>query len=124
MKQLELETAKIILIHESLQTLGIFPNLYGYKYIVYAIELIISDYNYLYSLTKCLYVDVATKFNTSPGAVESSIRHAINLAWKSNNQKFLHIIFKTSSQKPLSNSKFLSLFVYYIIKTYIEEEDR
>lgn len=123
MKQLEIETAKIILIHESLQTLGIPPNIYGYKHIVYAIELIISDYNYLYSLTKCLYVDIAAKFNTSPEAVESSIRYAINLAWKSNNQKFLQI-FKTSSQKPLSNSKFLSLFVYYIIKTYIKEEDR
>lgn len=103
----------MFLIHETLQSIGIPPNIYSYKYIIYATELILSDYDYIYSITKCLYVDIASKFKTTPYAVEAAIRHAIHTAWEHGNKILIEIIFKTFSDKIPSNSIFLFLLLYY-----------
>ena len=58
---------------------GVPPHLIGYKYAVYAVQLCISNPEYLRELTKGLYVDIAEKFDTTPSRVERAIRHSIEV---------------------------------------------
>ena len=105
-------------LHEILLSIGIPPNIHGYSYIVYSLELIMEDPQAMYSVTKGLYIDVAKKFNTKPTSVERSIRFAIGSAWKYGNQEFIHSIFKSCirpSKSAPSNSVFLSRLYYYIM---------
>ena len=81
-------------IHELLLSIGIPPNIYGYAYTAYAIELLLMDEEYQHYITKGLYVDIATKFNTTPSRVERAIRHAINVAWLHGNINLINYIFK------------------------------
>lgn len=105
-------------LHEILLSIGVPPNIHGYSYIVYSMELIMNDPQAMYSVTKGLYIDVAKKFNTKPTSVERSIRFAIGSAWKYGNQELIHSIFK-SCIRPYksapSNSVFLSRLYYYLI---------
>lgn len=105
-------------LHEILLSIGIPPNIHGYSYIAYSLELIMEDPQAMYSVTKGLYIDVAKRFGTKPTSVERSIRFAIGSAWKYGNQEFIHNIFKSCvrpTKKAPSNSVFLSRLYYYIM---------
>lgn len=104
-------------IHELLLSIGIPPNIYGYAYTAYAIELLLMDEEYQHYITKGLYVDIATKFNTTPSRVERAIRHAISVAWLHGNINLINYIFKNCVRPDKSvptNSVFLSRLFYYI----------
>ncbi len=104
-------------IHELLLSIGVPPNIYGYAYTAYAIELLLMDEEYQHYITKGLYVDIASKFNTTPSRVERAIRHAINVAWLHGNLNLINHIFKNCVRPDKSvptNSVFLSRLFYYI----------
>lgn len=105
-------------IHEILLSLGIPPNVRGYCYIVYSLELIDKNPDLMYSITKGLYIDIAKKFNTTPSAIERGIRHAIHSAWQYGNTKLLNSIFRNhlKDKRIPSNSVFLARLYYYIEK--------
>lgn len=109
-------------IHETLLKIGIPPNLYGYSYILYSIELILENPEYMYRITKGLYIDVAIHFNSSPARVERAIRNAINAAWLRGDYDYISHIFYNcvNSQRGVpSNSLFLSrLYHYFITQDY------
>lgn len=107
-------------IHEVLLGIGIPPNILGYCYILYALELILFNPNYLRGITKQLYPDVAKKFNTTPVRVERDIRHAISVAWLRGDLDFIDEIFKNcvDPEKGVpSNSLFLTRIYHHIITT-------
>lgn len=63
---------------EFVKNAGMPPHLLGYKYTARAIQLCIEDPGYLDGqITKRLYPDIASEFDTKPSRVERSIRHAI-----------------------------------------------
>jgi len=75
----------IISVDDMLKTflleLGIPPHIKGFKYIAYAIELIMNDPdNYSRRITKELYPAIANHFNTSTNRVERCIRTSISVA--------------------------------------------
>lgn len=118
--KLKVETGKI---HETLLSIGIPPNLLGYSYILYAIELIIFNPEYMHAITKELYVDIAIKYRSTPTRVERAIRHAISVAWSHGNLDYINNIFKYCIRPDKgvpTNSLFLSRIYYYI--TSPEEE--
>lgn len=59
---------------------GIKPNLKGFEYLTYAIEMCQKDKTYFNGLTTRLYPDIATDLNTLQGRVERAMRHAVKNA--------------------------------------------
>ena len=70
-------------ISDVLKQLGIPGNLYGSRYLPFAIEKAISEPAPGRTLTKPggLYDVTAKAFNTTPSRVERAIRHSIEVAW-------------------------------------------
>lgn len=103
-----------IKISNFLKELGISPNLLGYEYLKTAILLSLKNKNYLYSVTKTLYPDIAKMKGSTSSRVERAIRHAIETAWaKGNAKKFDEIFSYTISPdkgKP-TNSAFIATIV-------------
>ena len=104
-------------LQELVLSIGVPPNLYGYDYIIYAMELIILNPDYIHAITKGVYIDVAKKFDTTPSKVERAIRHSINVAWLHGNIKFINKIFVNCVRPDKgvpTNSVFLARLYYYI----------
>ena len=115
--ELQIDTSEI---HDVLLNIGIPPNLLGYLYIVFSMQLIISDPEYLHYITKGLYVDVAARYNSTPSRVERAMRHAIGAGWLYGNIDYINQIFKyciNDKKGAPSNSLFLSGLYYYLQNT-------
>lgn len=106
------------LLHEMIMSIGIPPNIRGYAFIIYSLELILENPNYMYSVTKGLYIDVAKHFHTRATCVERAIRFAINNAWTYGNIEYINSIFQNCvrvGKDVPTNSVFLARLYYYII---------
>lgn len=104
-------------IHEVLLNIGIPPNVLGYCYILYALELILFKPEYLRLITTELYPAIAERFNTTPSRVERDIRTAINTAWLRGDLVYINRTFGSCvdpNRGVPSNSLFLSRVYYYI----------
>lgn len=110
-------------MHELLLRIGVPPHIYGYAYIIYAIELILFDPDLLHHVTKGLYIDIASKFNTNPSRVERAIRHAINVAWLHGDLNFITQVFRNcvrSDKGVPTNTMFLARLYYYVVNREYE----
>ena len=76
-------------ISHLLLSLGIPSTRLGHRYLCYALELCLKDEDYLLSVYKLLYVDVARHFNTSRENVEHCMRTAISCCWDRGNRDLL-----------------------------------
>ena len=107
-------------LQELLLYIGCPPNLYGYNYIVYAMELIMENPDCIHHITKGLYIDVAKHFHTTPERVERAIRHSISVTWTYGNKEILNSMFynyiKPNRGIP-TNSIFLARLYIYITNT-------
>lgn len=104
-------------IQEILLSIGVPPNIYGFAYITYAVELLLLDSEYQHYVTKGLYVDIAQRYKTTPSRVERAIRHAISVAWLHGNADLIHHVFRNCVRPDKgvpSNSVFLARLYYYI----------
>ena len=112
------------LIHNILLNIGMPPNLLGYEYTTYAIALILSNPEYIHHLTKGLYIEIASKYLTTPARVERAIRHSITVAWTQKNLSVIEHIFKNSlnpHKGAPSNSHFLAGIYYYLVLNQPEQ---
>lgn len=102
-------------IHDLLLSIGIPPNIYGYSYITYAEELLLTEEHP--PVPKGLYLDIAKHYHTTPSRVERAIRHAISVAWLHGDMDTIDYIFancvKPDKDVP-TNSVFLFRLFYYI----------
>lgn len=96
------------LIHE----VGVPAHIKGYQYLREAIIMVVDDIEVINQITKTLYPNIATKYNTTPSRVERAIRHAIEVAWGRGDQKVVENIFgytiSASKGKP-TNSEFIAM---------------
>lgn len=101
-------------VTEIIRNLGIPPHLSGYHYIRYGIILSMCDDEYLSSITKSLYPDIAKKFKTTPSRVERAIRNAIEVVFKRGDLNLLNEYFgytvDPEKGRP-TNSEFIALIV-------------
>ena len=112
-----IENKDTMLVHELLLRIGIPSHLYGYSFIIYALEQSLQNPNVLHHVTKGLYLDIAKYFQTNPCSVEHAIRHAISVACKYGDTEFINQIFKNSIRPNKSvptNTMFLARLYYYI----------
>ena len=101
---LQISTTKIL--HE----LGVPSHIKGYQYIREGIMMLYDNPDVIGGITKELYPDIASKYNTTVSRVERAIRHAIEVSWNRGNWDLMEEIFGHSvdidKAKP-TNSEFI-----------------
>ncbi len=99
-----------ISITRMLHELGMPSHIKGYQYIREGIMMIYNNPNIIGGITKELYPDVASKYQTTVSRVERAIRHAIEVSWNRGNWDLMEEIFGHSvdidKAKP-TNSEFI-----------------
>lgn len=113
-----LDKSSINLYHNNLQIsitkmlheLGMPSHIKGYQYIREGIIMLYNKPEIVGGITKELYPDIASKFDTTVSRVERAIRHAIEVSWNRGNWDFMEEIFGHSvdidKAKP-TNSEFI-----------------
>ncbi len=99
-----------ISITKMLHELGMPSHIKGYQYIREGISMIYNDPSLIGGITKELYPELASKFDTTVSRVERAIRHAIEVSWNRGNWDYMEEIFGHSvdidKAKP-TNSEFI-----------------
>ena len=99
-----------ISITKMLHELGMPSHIKGYQYIREGITMIFNDPSLIGGITKELYPDLATKFDTTVSRVERAIRHAIEVSWNRGSCDYMEELFGHSvdidKAKP-TNSEFI-----------------
>jgi two-component system response regulator (stage 0 sporulation protein A) len=99
-----------ISITKMLHELGMPSHIKGYQYIREGICMIYDNPEMIGGITKELYPDLATKFDTTVSRVERAIRHAIEVSWNRGNWDLMEEVFGHSvdidKAKP-TNSEFI-----------------
>lgn len=94
------------LLHE----LGVPSHIKGYQYIRDGILILYNNPEIIGGITKELYPEIASRFDTSVSRVERAIRHAIEVSWNRGNIDLMEEIFGHSvdydKAKP-TNSEFI-----------------
>ena len=95
-------------IHE----IGVPAHIKGYQYLREAIMIAVDDMEVINAVTKVLYPEVASRFDTTPSRVERAIRHAIEVAWDRGDletlQKYFGYTVSNTKGKP-TNSEFIAM---------------
>ncbi len=110
-KNIDLYSSNLqVSITNMLHELGIPSHIKGYQYIREAVGMIFENPGIIGGITKELYPDLASKFDTTTSRVERAIRHAIEVSWNRGNIDFMEEIFGYSvdidKAKP-TNSEFM-----------------
>ena len=112
------ESKNINIYHNNLQIsvtkilheLGVPSHIKGYQYIREGIMLIYNNPDMIGGITKELYPEIASKYNTTVSRVERAIRHAIEVSWNRGDWDLMEEIFGHSvdidKAKP-TNSEFI-----------------
>lgn len=104
-------------IRTLLLEIGIPANLLGFTYIVYAVNLALTDSEYALCMSKQLYIEVAKHYSTSQASVERCMRHAIATGMEYGSSDLVGKIFKNSINPKKgvpTNSQFVSSLCMYI----------
>lgn len=99
-----------ISISKMLHELGMPSHIKGYQYIREAISMVYDNPDIVGGITKELYPELASKFDTTVSRVERAIRHAIEVSWNRGDWDLMEEIFGHSvdidKAKP-TNSEFM-----------------
>ena len=99
---------------ETLLFLGVPASLKGFNYLKTAMQYVYEEPDYIESITKRLYPEVARKYGTTASRVERAIRHAIERAYDNADIEDLQHMFGNAVSmhkgKP-TNSEFISIIV-------------
>lgn len=108
-------------IQELLLGIGFPQHVYGYKYTMYSLELIMENPEILHHITKELYPEVAKQFASTPARVERAIRTAIQITWLYGNLAMINTIFGNTirSDKGVPTNTQLLAGLYFFLKTNV-----
>lgn len=99
-----------ISVTKMLHELGVPSHIKGYQYIREGILLLYNNPDIVGGITKELYPEIASRFDTSVSRVERAIRHAIEVSWNRGNLDLMEEVFGHSvdydKAKP-TNSEFI-----------------
>ncbi len=109
---LESKDSKIELaISRLLHDLGIPSHIRGYQYIRESVYMMYQNPDMVGGITKCIYPEVASKYDTTASRVERAIRHAIEVSWTRGDYDVMEELFGHSvdydRSKP-TNSEFIA----------------
>ncbi len=99
-------------VTEILHQIGVPAHIKGYQFLRDAILMTMEDNEYINSVTKRLYPEIAKRNNTTASRVERAIRHAIEVAWDRGDVDTLNSYFGYTIHnlrgKP-TNSEFIAM---------------
>lgn len=99
-------------VTDILHQIGVPAHIKGYQFLRDAILLTVSDGEYINSVTKKLYPEIAKRNSTTSSRVERAIRHAIEVAWDRGDVDTLNSYFGYTIHnlrgKP-TNSEFIAM---------------
>lgn len=94
-----------------LHSLGIPSHIKGYLYIRDGVDLMYNNPSMIGAITKELYPEIASKYDTTSSRVERAIRHAIEVSWSRGDYDLMENLFGHSVDydraKP-TNSEFIA----------------
>lgn len=103
-------------IQNLLLSLGIKSTYFGYHYLAYALDLCIQNEDYLMSVYKILYMDVAKHFHTSRYNVEHCLRTVVKHCWEHGNRALLIEIAKYPLSSRPTNSEFIDILYHHLMQ--------
>jgi len=112
-----------------MKTIGVPPNVAGYKFLKKAIVISVKDEEKDQQITKTIYPEIARYYKTTIPKVERGIRNAITLTWQKGNKLMLAEYFKNkilNKEGRPTNSFFITTIANQIIMDNYEmlEEGR
>ncbi len=103
-------------IERLLRSLGIGATYRGYRYLNYGIRLCLIDEDYLLSVSKLLYPQIAKYFHTSSSSVERDIRTVVKVCWERGNITLLQEIALRPIHTRPTSGEFLDILTAYLKK--------
>lgn len=98
-------------ISKMLHALGIPSHIRGYQYIRESVYMMYQNPDMIGGITKCIYPEIANRFDTTASRVERAIRHAIEVSWARGDYDVMEELFGNSvdfdRSKP-TNSEFIA----------------
>ena len=98
-------------ISKLLHSLGIPSHIRGYQYIRESVYMMYENPDMIGGITKTIYPEIASKFDTTASRVERAIRHAIEVSWARGDYDLMEELFGHSvdydRSKP-TNSEFIA----------------
>lgn len=101
-------------IQRLVRSLGIGATYRGYRYLNYGLRLCIEDENYLLSVSKLLYPQIAKKYQATSSSVERDLRTVINVCWEKGDRKLLQTIALRPLPSRPTSSEFLDILSDHI----------
>ena len=93
----------------------------GYHYLYRAVLLALSDEDYLLSITKKMYLDIAAYYGIPVSNVERNLRTVITICWERGNREFLTEIASYPLTFRPSAGEFIDILVAYCREHQISE---
>lgn len=103
-----------------IRCLGIGATYRGYRYLNYGIKLCLEDEDYLLSVSKLLYPQIAKHYHTTSYSVERDIRTVIKVCWERGNKKLLEEIALRPLHIRPSSSEFLDILTAHLSQNATE----
>lgn len=91
-------------IHTILTLLGADLHYVGYRYTEYALMLMKEDEERIHSVTKCLYHEIAKRYQTSCNSVERNIRTLSQVACRAQPRLLQKLAGHTLDRRPTSST--------------------
>lgn len=102
-------------IEATLRSLGLSSSYKGFRFLVYAINLVMENSDILTYICKGLYLEIALHYDTTITCVERNIRTAKEIIWINGNQTMLRNIFGNLYNHEIPNNTiFIDLLTYYV----------
>lgn len=101
------------MIAQTLCRLGITANYAGFQYTIDAVTIAAEDIGKLQFVTKQIYPDIATRYNTSPEQVRRNIDKVCTLAWERNPTLLSELAMYELKKKP-GTSEFLAIVTVWL----------
>ena len=108
---------EIIEIERLIRTLGIGATYRGYRYLSYGVYLCLQDENYLLSVSKLLYPEIAHTYATTSCSVERDIRTVVKVCWERGNKTYLQKLALHSLDVRPTAGEFIDILVGHIKQT-------
>ena len=106
-------------IQKLVRSLGIGGNYQGYRYLLYALSLCLQNEDYLLSVSKLLYPEIAHAYQTSASSVERNLRTVVSVCWERGNRPLSESI----SLCPLSSKPTIGEFLDILTEYLKDSED-
>jgi len=96
----------------------------GYRYLREAVLIVCQEPETLTAVTKCLYPEVAKRYNTTDKHVERAIRNAIETAWNGEKSESFKILFEKSDRNKTTRptNKEVIAKIARLVKNTIESD--